>query len=446
MDDRDVQTLLDETASRLGVVGAQVAVLVNGEIRAFATGSANVELGRPMTVDTLVQIGSTTKVFTAVLVMSLVEEGKLDLDEPVRTYIPYLRLADAEAEATMTLRHLLSMSSGLDNGPYTTYGREQVATERYIRSVADLPLLFPPGTGYGYSNLATCVAGEAAVQVTGQTWDDLLRERVLEPAGLRQSVTLPEDLVFHRVSVGHGLGDDGEPRVLRPWGCTPTQAAAGETLCTSAADLIRFARIFLDGGAGVLSPESVTIMQSPQVEVPGTLLAESWGVGPYIKNWHGTRLYGHTGTNEGGSSQLLWLPGPGAAFATLSNVPEQGYPLAEELAAVLFPELWGVRHAAPPEPSADIPVDADRLAGVYEEYNTRYEVTVADGRVTVSASSGGPVGPTVVSRLLPWAPDRFIAEDTRLTGNRGWGVSFVGPAGAPATHLVNGFFCARRVR
>ncbi|GII95414.1 serine hydrolase domain-containing protein [Sinosporangium siamense] len=447
MEDRDIQTLLDESAKKLGVVGAQVAVLHNGVVRAFATGSANVELGIPMTTDTLVQIGSTTKVYTALMVMSLVEEGKLDLDEPVLSYIPYFRTPDAEATRSMTLRHLLSMSAGLDNGPYDKHGREQIATERYIRSIADLPLIFSPGQGYGYSNLATCVAGEAAVQVTGRTWDDLLRERVLEPAGLKRSVTLPENLVFHRVSVGHAVEEDGTPRVTRPWDCTPTQAAAGETLCTSAADLIAFAQIFLNKGAGVVSPESITTMTTPQVTVPDTILADTWGVGPYSKNWNGTELWGHTGTNEGGSSSLFWIPAKGAAFATLSNVPEQGYPLAHELGKVLYPALWGVDCVPPPAPSAEVRVDAHRVSGVYEEYNARYEVTVEDGTVMLRASSKEPFTPSLDTRLLPWKTDRFLADKAALTGNRGWGVSFVGSDDeSRATHLVNGFFCARRVR
>jgi CubicO group peptidase (beta-lactamase class C family) len=97
--------------------------VILGDQRAdFVTGMANAELGLPMTAETVVQIGSTTKVLNAALIMSLVDDGTLDLDRPVKAYIPNLDLEDDDAERTITLRQLLSMTSGLDNGPYTRHG------------------------------------------------------------------------------------------------------------------------------------------------------------------------------------------------------------------------------------------------------------------------------------------------------------------------------------
>src|ERR1700722_5247110 len=116
MNDHDLQELLDDAARCLDVTGAQLAIFDGQNVREFATGYRNRELGLPVTHDTLFQIGSTTKVFNAALILSLVDGRKLDLDVPVREYLRDFRLADLDAQQHTSLRHLLSMSSGMDNG------------------------------------------------------------------------------------------------------------------------------------------------------------------------------------------------------------------------------------------------------------------------------------------------------------------------------------------
>ncbi|MCY3611147.1 MAG: serine hydrolase, partial [Gemmatimonadetes bacterium] len=120
---RDLQQLLAESAESLGIVGAQLAVFDGEAVHEFATGLAIRERNLAVTPDTLFQIGSTTKVFNAAVVMALVDEGTLDLDEPVASYLDGAPLTSDVPPVDMTLRQLLSMSSGLDNGPYTDHGR-----------------------------------------------------------------------------------------------------------------------------------------------------------------------------------------------------------------------------------------------------------------------------------------------------------------------------------
>jgi CubicO group peptidase (beta-lactamase class C family) len=105
LDHEWLQSLLDEVAGRLGVVGGQLAIYDGEELAEFATGVANLKTGIEVTPDTLFQIGSTTKPYTAALVMQLVDEGKLDLDAPVKRTLPELKLADAEATERVSCRH-----------------------------------------------------------------------------------------------------------------------------------------------------------------------------------------------------------------------------------------------------------------------------------------------------------------------------------------------------
>jgi CubicO group peptidase (beta-lactamase class C family) len=303
MNDEELQQLLNETAERLGVVGAQLSIFDAERQREFVTGYRDYELKLPVTPDTLFQIGSTTKVFNAALVLSLVDAGKLDLDVPVREYIRDFRLADAKAQRCITLRHLLSMSAGLDNGPYYDYGRGDDALERYVEGLSGIPQVFAPGSAYGYSNASTNVAGHAASRVMGQTWERLLAERIWAPLGLKHSALFAEDVLLHPVALGYKKIVRGAAVERTPVWCLPrsTGPACGLTCC-SAGNLLGLARMFLDrgksvAGVQVLSEAAIETMQRPQVKLPTRLLADEWCVGPYRKQWGGRILYGHSGTN-----------------------------------------------------------------------------------------------------------------------------------------------------
>ena len=134
-----IDTLFQQAAVDSGAVGAQLSIIKSGEQFDFIYGIANAELNTPMTQDTIIQIGSVTKVFNAVVVMTMVEEGLLDLDTPVKRYIPEFTVADPMATRTLTLRHLISMSSGLDNGRYTNFGEGPDALGKYVTHLNTLP-------------------------------------------------------------------------------------------------------------------------------------------------------------------------------------------------------------------------------------------------------------------------------------------------------------------
>ncbi len=457
MKDRALQALLDETASSLGIVGAQLAVFDGQSLREFATGSRNLKLGLPVTPDTLFQIGSTTKVFNAALVMSLVDEQRLDLDRPVIDYLPDFRLASLEAQHKVTLRHLLSMTGGLDNGTYHDYGRGDDALERYVAALAGVPHLFAPGTAFGYSNASTNVSGHVASRVAGRSWERLLSERILEPLQLQHAGMFAEDLLSHPVSLGyHREPADAPIEQVRGWGLPRSMGPAGGTLCMSAGDLVRFGRMFLDRGKSatgtqVLAEGSVAQMQTPQIELLTQLMADAWCVGPYRKSWDGVSLFGHSGTNVGGSSMLLWCPERNFAIATLTNVANQGYPLAARIFDSVFPELFGIRKPASPDPSAvrRAECDLDKYVGRYEALGITIFITQRDGALfAVEDNDVARLYDTtavIETELVPLGADRFLPRNPASSGNRLWDVAFWSSAGeARATHYLNGIFAYRR--
>jgi len=452
MNDKDLQQLLDETAAKLGVVGAQLSIYDGRTQRDFATGYRNRELELPVTTGTLFQIGSTTKVFNAALIMSLVDAGKLDLDTPVAEYIIDFQLDDAQAKQTMSLRHLLSMSAGLDNGPYYDYGRGDDALGRYVGMMGGVPLIFAPGSAYGYSNASTNVSGHAAARVMGRTWEHLLTERIWEPLGLKHSALFAEDLLLHAVAMGYKKKESGEGLERTPNWCLPRSIApAGGLTCCSTGDLVRLGRMFLDrgksaSGVQVLSQAAVEVVQQPQVKLPTRQYADEWCIGPCRKKWGGHVLYGHGGTNLSGSSMLLWCPEKNVAIATLVNVAAQGYPLADAIFDQVLPRLFGIDKPKAPTPKSVTPIKTDfaPYVGRFEAHGMRYDFAVKNDKLMLHCAPEG-LFPEVNCELIPLGDERFLPTDLAVSGNRNWDVAFWGRDGqGRATNFLQGVFPLRR--
>lgn len=459
--------MLDAAVASSGVVGAQVSV-IQGDSRAdFVSGSANVELDIPMTVDTVIQVGSVCKVFNAALIMTLVEENRLALDIPVCEYCPDFRLADSHAQKTITLRHLLSMSSGMDNGPYDEPGTGKEALGRYVASLQEVPHIFPPGTGYGYSNAGSCVAGHVAERVTGEGWDALMQKRIFEPAGLVHALTLAEELPFHRVSVGHTAAQDSQPsKVIRPWYINRAMGPAGSTLTMSARELASFGQIFVNGGRSangnrVLSEASVKSMMTPTTTVPISssfaIIGSSCGLGPTMDHWGSTVVWGHAGGNRSGTSRLLWIPEIRGVLAIAFN----GQSNVDFLSSILgdfCDTAFGVRVPvrAVTEPAAR-PENRQRFVGHYLRYGTRVEISEVAGRLRLQETSLGSGklqeqrGVIYDCALIPLGGDQFVCETPGcgsvplLSSHAAVGFSGNDEQGR-AAHLISPFLAARRVQ
>jgi CubicO group peptidase (beta-lactamase class C family) len=454
MKDRELQLLVDDTAREFAVVGAQLAIYDGLQVCEFATGERNRELGLAVTADTLFQIGSTTKLLNAALILSLVDAGTLDLDVPVREYVRNFRLADAGAEELVTLRYLLSMTAGLDNGPYFDYGRGDDALYRYVEVLAGIPQVFPPGSAFGYSNASSNVAGYVAQRVTGQTWEQLLIDRLVNSLGLQHFALFAEDLLLHPVALGYSTAAGRSTLARTPTWCLPrSMAPAGGLTCCSAGDLVRFARLMLNrgecaDGRRLLSEAAINTMHQPHVRMQTRLFADDWCVGPYRKNWGGVLVYGHSGTNISGSSTLLWSPERNVAAATVVNVADRGYMFADAVFDTIFPEMFGIRKpkTVTPESVTPVPIELEPYVGRFEAFGMIQDFEVEDGTLKLTAKMA--VAPNMEverSELISLGCGRFFPRDGRVSANRNWDMAFWGTDGAGrATHLLQGIFPLRR--
>ncbi|MFC5185956.1 serine hydrolase domain-containing protein [Actinomadura harenae] len=417
---------LSALAAEHGVPGASLGILAGGEITEAATGLANVGARIEATTDTLWQIGSISKVWTATVAMALVDEGVLDLDVPVAETLPGLRLGTPELTGRVTLRHLLTHTSGIDGDFFVDTGRGDDCLERYAALLAEAAANHPVGATMSYCNAGFTLAGRVLEQVTGVQWDRLMRERLYEPLGLTHTATLPEDVLRHRAAAGH-MGDP--PAVAPHWTLMRSTGPAG-LICSTPRDVLTFARLHLDdgltpGGARLLSADAAQAMRTPQVALPDTrTLGDAWGLGWILMGWSGRRLYGHDGNTIGQSAFLRVLPDAGLAVCLLTNGGDTRS-LFQDLYGEIFSDLAGVDVPAPPEPSeTHVPDDPSRHVGVYERASTRMEVFERDGGLVLRSTATGELAAMLSESercqeepLLPLEPGVFVV---RRPGMRGW--------------------------
>lgn len=414
-----------ELAPRHRVPGAVLGILRarpgGDETVVAAYGVLNKETGVETTDDSVFQIGSMTKVWTATLALQLVDEGKLDLDAPLVDVLPDLRLADPEVNARVTMRHLLTHTSGIDGDIFTDTGRGDDCLERYVALLADAAQNHPLEATWSYCNSGFSLAGRVIEVLTGGTWDAAVKERLVAPLALERTGTLPEEALLHRAAVGHVSEGDAEPQRAPVWTLPRALGPAGLVHAT-AADVLAFARMHLTGGLAadgsrVLSEDGVAAMMEHEADLPDKhTLGDSWGIGWIRFGWDGRRLVGHDGNTIGQAAFLRVLPDDGLAVTLLTNGGKTR-DLYEELYREIFADVAGVEMPCPltpPSPPAD--VDIRPRLGTYERAGARLEVLEgADGpvlRTTVTGPLAALVPePTHEFALAAVAHDLFLVPD-----------------------------------
>ena len=391
IDVQDWQQRLSESIAKYDVPGASVAVLHDGEVTAFGAGVLNLDTRVEVTTDSVFQIGSVTKSYTATLVLALADAGLLELDRPVVSYVPELELADPDVRERLTLRHLLAHTSGIDGDHFLDLGRGEDVLARYLTTCGDLAQVLPLGAAWSYCNTGYAIAGRVVEAVTGEVFDQAMTTRLLRPLGMDRSCLLPEDALRHRVAYGHVPGPEGI--ALAPVPVTPrTMAPAGGVMAT-ASDVLRLPRLFLDGGLApsgerLLAEDSVREAWRHQVVVPDPTMGDSWGVGWMLTEWAGHRVVGHDGGTIGQGAFVRVLPDQGTAVVLQGNGPAAGE-LFGEIVGGLTDELCGVRPPAPQVPVGTTRGERPDWLGTYSRENMRITVGSDDDGLTVAVQIGG---------------------------------------------------------
>jgi CubicO group peptidase (beta-lactamase class C family) len=379
------------------VPGAALAVSAGGHVIEHAAGLLSKATGVQATTDSLFQVGSITKVWTSTLLMQLAGAGQLDLDAPVRRYLPEFRLADESAAAEITTRQLMCHTAGFEGDLFTDTGTGDDCVEKYVSTLATTAQLFAPGAMFSYNNAGYCVLGRIVEVLREKPFDACLRDHLIKPLALTHTATSANEAILHRAAVGHIRPAPDADLVPAPvWSLARSNAPAGSVLSMRPRDLLAFARMHVAAGTtadgtAVLSPAGVSAMQEPQVRLPElSLMPTAWGLGWEIYDLPGGTVIGHDGGTIGQSAFLRVVPHQDVAIALLTN---GGNPIAvyAEIVGDLLRELAGIELPTPPKPPADpAPVDARRYVGTYASEIT--ELTVSEdesGRVWLDQAPKG---------------------------------------------------------
>lgn len=427
-----------DTSRRYTRIPAISVAVVRGDNTVWARGFGTIDRrGRvAATPDTIYSICSISKLFTAVAVMQQWEAGKLRLDEPITTYLPWATLAaDARESVPVTLRGLLTHSAGLPREsahPYWTGPDFPFPTQADVR--AGLPgqaPLYPASTTFQYSNLGFTLAGEAVEAAAGQTYADYVTARIIEPLGLSSTRPgIPAERLGRDLAVGYGAltaeGVRPEIKLFDPRGITP---AAG--FSSTVNDLAKFAswqfRLLRTGEANVLRASTLREMHRIHYITPDR--ETSWGLGFAAYQWNGTNYVGHGGSCPGYRTALMMDPASETAIAVAMNAMDDPGIYARGLGGLLSARLTATGYTAPESGPADL---AD-YSGVYDGQPWGPDTAIvpwAGGLAWAELVTGDPLGDLV--RLKPLGADRFRVMTA--SGEERDVVTFIRDAGGRVTH------------
>lgn len=409
---------------RLKVPGAAIGVLHDGACYTAGVGVTNVEHPLPVTPDTIFQIGSTSKTFTATALMQLVEDGIVDLDAPVRTYLTAFALQSADDGERVTVRNLVTHHAGYVGDYFKDTGRGDDALATIVSKMRNSPQLVPAGHTFSYSNAAFYVLGHIVATLRGQVFEHLIRERIFEPLGMHHSFYFPEEVMTHRFAAGHIVTTEG-PRVARPWN-TPRSIAPGGGVSSTVIDQVRYAALYtgVTSAPSILKPETITAMQ--QVQRPAGSMCESIGISWMLDAdvGGGHRGVKHGGATNGHLSSFELIPSAGFAVTVLTN-SDTGREARQTIADRCQEHFLGM---VKPAPAADPSVRPEiaQYVGVYQSVLARLEVTADDGGLLVtdttpergfSERTHRPI-PLPPAHLAFTAPDATAVLDGPRRGER----------------------------
>jgi CubicO group peptidase (beta-lactamase class C family) len=372
--------------SKFGFAGT-VCVYDHGkEIFSGAYGLANQATGMPHERDTVFDIGSLTKSFTATAVLQLQEKGKLRLEDTLDKYLP----GAPDDKKAITIRELLSHTAGLDSDfPFSekaTGYYEQVSRDEALKRIFATTLIAKPGEMYSYSNLGYILLAAIIEQSSGTTYHDYIRQNIFRPAGMTSSgfwgdemPRVPSRLIAHSYEDGK---DTGSPDKLS---ATTWMDQGGGEMVSNAKDLYRFLQAFLDNR--LVSKESRQLMW--------TKVKGRYGLGWFIDEVRGERRVEHAGDYIGFGTELEWFPDKQIAIIGLANTSNDGFGTRHIVGKILpqilmshppYEAFKGDRYTPPPKSSDVSNPLATRLIGEYNMGGGMFSITRNQGGLQISAT------------------------------------------------------------
>ena len=381
--------MIEREREQKGLAAVSIA-LVDGEGIVWADGFGEQSPGVPATAGTVYRVGSVSKLFTDIAVMQLAERGEIDIDAPVRGYLPDLA-PDNRSGTAITLRQLMSHRSGLIREPPAGHYFDDTGTDlaATIASLNGTPPVYEPETRTKYSNAGIAVVGYALEVTQGEPFAEYVNSSVIEPLGMTSSAFEPDPGIVDDLAHAYMWGFD-RPDFDAP-GFELGMAPAG-SMYSTVLDLARFMGAMFRRGDGLLSPETLEAMWTPQFAEPGT--TSGYGLGFAVQERFGGRWLGHGGAIYGFSTQLAFLPDAQLGVVVVSAVDGTNT-FTSRVADAALALMLAARNGEP-LPEAPLrgsdpiaPALALALEGTYGDGDRALDFDHRGGRLFMTPARGG---------------------------------------------------------
>ena len=427
-------SLTEAKMKEYGIPGVALGILDGTTLTTRGLGITNVEDSLPVTAHTVFPIASISKTFAATAMMRLVEQGKVDLRAPVRTYIPAFKVRDEAVSRDATVWHLLTHLGGWE-GQVGGPDRGTATLENFVATtLPDLMQVAPPGKAWSYNNAGFSIAGRVIEVATGNPINRAMRELVFQPLGLEHAGTTAGDFIVNRFAAGHTTRD-GKSTLNRPFTPSASVTTGGVGLCIT--DILTYARFHMGDGTAangerVLKRESLVQMRTPQSAKQTT--ADSIGLGWHIRQVGPVHTYGHGGTLGGHILLLEIVPERNFAIAILTNA-NTGWRLIQDVEREALKSYVGATYAPnqaiahrglvetlpSAQPLARQP-DLTQYVGTYARPNNSYVVRSEGGKLIVQDRQNSGGGTPREFPIAFFGPDRAVVTDGP---DRGQSIEFV---------------------
>lgn len=419
---KSLQTIEEKVEKRrteLGIPGMSLVIVKDGEI-VFMKGFGYKDFEKKIAVtpETQFAIGSATKAFTALSVLMAQDEGKLSLDDSPKKYLPYFKINDAEIDKNITIRDLLSHSSGLNR---TDLGwiTGKLNREEIVKVAGEAKPTAKLREKFQYQNVMFVAAGEVVNAVEKKPLEKFVPERIFKPLGMTNStMSINEMKRAKDFSNGYEYNFDTKETRNLPIRDIDAVAAAG-SINSSAKDMANWLKFITNGGVvngkRLVSEKGYEEWTKPQMKIAGKT---SYGLGWFLQDWNGLKVVQHGGNIDGFNSMVATIPEKKLGFVMLTNV--SGSPLGNELMPIVWDAILGekkVDESLKPSPAA-----MEKLVGKYrfEAANVDIEVKVENGNL-VMIVPGQPtytLQRTGEREFKPvGAPDGFAVKFTPAQGD-----------------------------
>jgi len=405
------------------IPGIAIGIVYDQElVYAKGFGFADLDLKSPVDPDTPFRMASITKTFTATAILQLRDGGKLRLDDPVVTFLPWFNIQQRYSDQPpITIRQLLTHTSGLPREADFPYWTDHIfpTMDQIKATLATQETIYPPATQIKYSNLGLSLAGEIVAAASGDSYENYVRSHILEPLGMTGSTVIPDELYQRGLVTPYGHRLEGSTHKVEEYTETKGIAAAA-SLASTVTDLANYVSLQFredDNSTGAIVKGS-TLKEMHRVQFLEPSWSSGWGLGWSVWQRNGKTVNGHGGWVGGNRTQIMFIPEDriGVIVLTNSDDGEPGF-FARHILDYVGPPLLAEYAPAQVEPTFD--PSWQKYAGTYAEPGPYYTVVLIKGERLIMSTLSYPPEDNPGSEVVDLTP---VKKDTfRMTGDNGNG-------------------------